>query len=269
MTGVQSLYEALAAAERSGELCALVTVVAASGSVPRHVGAKMLVYADGRMLGSVGGGELEARALAAARSAIAGGAPERLTYTLADPRAGDPGVCGGEVELFVEPLQTPPAVLVIGCGHVGRAVAHLAGWLGFRVLVTDDRTELCTPETTPGADAYLPGPLEEQLQKVAITASTYVVAVTRSYPLDVRALPLLLATPAPYIGVIGSRRRWLTTLRDLHAQGVTDEQLARVHAPIGIEISAETPEEIAVSILAEIIVQRRGGKGPPAPPAAD
>jgi xanthine dehydrogenase accessory factor len=107
------------------------------------------------------------------------------------------------------------------------------------------------------------------VQKVAITASTYVVAVTRSYPLDVRALPLLLATPAPYIGVIGSRRRWLTTLRDLHAQGVTDEQLARVHAPIGIEISAETPEEIAVSILAEIIVQRRGGKGPPAPPAAD
>lgn len=240
-----------------------MTVIGAAGSVPRHVGAKMLVRADGSVLGTVGGGELEARALDAAREALASGRPARLRYQLAEPAEGDPGVCGGEVELFVEPMQPPPAVFIIGCGHVGKAVAHLARWLGFRVVVTDDRAELCSPEWIPAADDYLPGKLEDQLARAALTAATYVVAVTRGYPLDVRALPRLLATPVPYIGVIGSRRRWLTTRAELLAGGVRAEDLVRVHAPIGLELGAETPEEIAVSIMAEIIALRRGGDAEP------
>jgi xanthine dehydrogenase accessory factor len=142
-------------------------------------------------------------------------------------------------------------------------VAHLARWLGFRVLVTDDRPELCSPEAQPDADACFAGGFQEQLPQMNVTADTYVVSVTRSYPLDVKALPLLLATPAPYIGVIGSRRRWLTTLQELRAQGVSDADLARVHAPIGLEIGAETPEEIAVAIMGEIIMLKRGGDASP------
>lgn len=258
-----SIYSAMAEAEHNGVPAALATVIAATGSVPRHVGAKMLVYADGRFVGTIGGGELEARVLQAARECLANGQATRVAHNLADPRSGDPGVCGGTVEVFIEPLLAPPAVLVIGAGHVGRAVVHLAKWLGFRVLVTDDRPELCTPENLPEADAWYPGPFAEQLSHMAVTPSTYVVSVTRSYPLDVKALPLLLATPVAYIGVIGSKRRWLTTLADLRAQGVSAADLARVHAPIGLELGAETPEEIAVSILAEIIMLRRGGDARP------
>lgn len=270
MGEAQSVYQALAEGERAGTPLALATVIAVSGSVPRHVGAKMLIYADGRTLGSVGGGELEARVIAEGQAALASGRASRVTHSLVDPAAGDAGVCGGTVEVFVEPMVAPPSMLIIGCGHVGRAVARLARWLGFRVIVTDDRAEMCTPEALPDADAYLPGPLEEQLGKVPFTSATYVVAVTRSYPIDVKALPLLLATPAAYIGVIGSRRRWLTTLRELRAQGLGDADLSRVHAPIGLEIHAETPEEIAVSIMAEIVMLRRGGSdqaGPDRPEA--
>lgn len=264
MSETVSIYGALAEAERTGTPVALATIIGTSGSVPRHVGAKMLVYADGHFLGTVGGGEVEARVLAAARAAIASGQPARVTHSLVDPASGDPGVCGGTIEVFVEPLPAPPAVLVIGAGHVGRAVARLAKWLGFRVLVSDDRPELCAPEAQPDADQCFAGAFEEQLPQMNVTAGTYVVSVTRSYPLDVKALPLLLATPAPYIGVIGSRRRWLTTLQELRAQGVSDADLARVHAPIGLEIGAETPEEIALSIMGEIIMLRRGDGVSPA-----
>jgi xanthine dehydrogenase accessory factor len=146
---------------------------------------------------------------------------------------------------------------------VGRALAHAAKWCGFRVVVTDDRVELCTPEQTPEADEYLPGPLNEQLEKITITPQTYFALVTRGFPIDVKVLPTLLQSPAAYIGVIGSKRRWLTAANALRERGVTDEQLERVHAPIGLELNAETPEEIAISIMAEIIMRRRGGDGRP------
>ena len=126
MTANDTIYAALAEAERSGIPAALATIIADSGSVPRHAGSKMLVYGDGRFVGTVGGGELESRVLQAAREAISTGKPVRVTHSLVDPGSGDPGVCGGTVEVFVDPIVPPPAVLVIGCGHVGKAVAHLA-----------------------------------------------------------------------------------------------------------------------------------------------
>lgn len=254
------LLERAIALARAGTPCALCTVIASTGSVPRRTGSKMLVGADGALIGgTIGGGAMESRVLALAREAIGSGEPRTGSYRLAEPDQGDPGVCGGTVEVFVEPLLAPHTVLVVGAGHVGRAVVHLARYSGFRVVLSDDRAELCRPEVAPGADLYLPGDLKPQLAAVPLTARTYVALVTRGYPLDVNLLPDLLRSPAAYIGVIGSRRRWQTAVKSLREAGVPDEALARIRAPIGLEIRAETPEEIAVSIMAEIIAARRGG----------
>lgn len=247
-----------------GEPCALVTVTRTTGSVPRHPGSKMLIGADGALAaGTIGGGEMENRAIALAREAIDDGQTRNASYQLANLADGDPGVCGGTVELFIEPLLPAPTLVVVGAGHVGRALVHLARWCGFRVAITDDRAELCAPEQCPGADVYLPGPLAEQLDAIGVTPHTYLALVTRGFPIDVTIMPKLLASPAAYIGVIGSQRRWLTAAKAMREAGLSEEALARVRAPIGLELNAETPEEIAVSIMAEIIMHRRGGTGRP------
>jgi xanthine dehydrogenase accessory factor len=251
----------LLAAQESGDSVALATVIKARGSVPRHAGSKMLVYGDGRTSGTIGGGEMESRVVEEATAALSDGQPRVVPYSLVDPTRGDPGVCGGEVEIYVEPYRPAATILVIGCGHVGRAVVHLAGWLGFRVVVTDDREELATPEEVPGADLYLPGAIEDALVAFNVTGNTYIVAVTRNVLVDRQILPRLLETAAPYIGVIGSRRRWQETMKLLRADGLSEEQMGRFHSPIGLELHAETPEEIAVSIMAEIIMLRRDGTG--------
>ncbi len=254
-------YERLAEAERSGTAAALATVIDARGAVPRHTGSKMIVFADGRIEGTVGGGEMESRVVQEALAALEKGEPRRLHYTFNDPSEGDPGVCGGEIEIFVEPLGRPSTLIIVGGGHVGKAVVYLGRWLGYRVVVCDDRAEFASPEAVPGADRYLTCPLAELPARQRIDDQTYVVLATRGVEIDVPGLPALLETPAAYIGVIGSRRRWETSIQELQAQGVPDALLARVHSPIGLELNAETPEEIAVSILAEIIMQRRGGTG--------
>lgn len=256
-----SFYDRLAEVERSGTPAALATVIQARGAVPRHAGSKMIIFADGRIEGSVGGGEMESRVVREAIEILESGEPRRLHYTFSDPSEGDPGVCGGEIEIFVEPLAQPPTLIVVGGGHVGKAVVHLAHWLGFRVVLSDDRPEFATSGAVPGADAYVACPLAELPARTRIDARTYMVLTTRGVDIDVPGLPALLESQAAYIGIIGSRRRWETSMQELQAQGVPDAMLARVHSPIGLELNAETPEEIAVSILAEIIMQRRGGTG--------
>jgi xanthine dehydrogenase accessory factor len=259
--GDKVIYEAILEAKEAGRPIVLATVIRERGSVPRHAGAKMLVYPDGRILGTIGGGEVESRVIADALELLPDGQPKVVEYKLVDPATGDPGVCGGEMEFFLEPILPEPTILVIGCGHVGQAVADLAHWLGFRVVVTDDRAELCTPEVIPHADEYVPVPSAEITKAFKLHSQTYIAAVTRGVPEDTKALPALLDSDAAYIGVIGSRRRWATTVKELREMGVDDEKLKRVHAPIGLEIEAETPREIAVSILAEIIAVRNGGIG--------
>ena len=256
------LYKELLEAKRVGQSVLLATVVRTAGSVPRHAGSKMLVGAGGAILaGTIGGGEMENRVLERVAEVIAGGQPELLHYDLVDPTEGDPGVCGGQMEIFLEPIMPDPTVLVVGCGHVGQALADLAKWVGFRVIVSDDRADLCSPENIPGADDYLVCPSAELVQRATIHAQTYIASVTRGVPFDVAMLPALLETDAPYIGVLGSRRRWATTVQELKEQGVSEESLTRVHAPIGLELEAETPREIAVSIIAEIIAQQKHGTG--------
>lgn len=257
----RDVFEAVLKAGQNGQAVVLATVIRDKGSVPRHAGAKMLIYPDGTAVGTIGGGELESRVMTEAPALLESGKPAVLHYELADPMSGDPGVCGGRVDIFLEPILPDPTVLVIGCGHVGQAVAELAHWLGFRVIVSDDREDLCNAKVIPDADEYLVVPPEEVAGRAAIHARTYIAAVTRGFPIDVAMLPQLLQTPAPYIGVIGSRRRWAVAVEKLKEQGIDEDALRRVHAPIGLELSAETPREIAVSIMAEIIAQLRGGMG--------
>ena len=258
---MRSIYQALSELEKNNESAALCTVVMSEGSTPRHVGSKMLVYPDGKFIGTVGGGELESRIIKAALESLTNGKAQTLSYTMADPGRGDPGVCGGTVEVFVEPILPPALIVVIGAGHVGKAVVHLAKWLGFRVALSDDRAEFCNPESIPNADAYYPVPMAELANQLKVTRQTYLVITSRGSAIDAAGLPNLLDSDAAYIGVIGSKRRWLTTVKALKEKGVADEKIARVHSPMGLELNAETPEEIAVSIMAEIMMLRDRGTG--------
>ena len=258
---MNSIYRALAELETTHQPATLCTVIKTSGSTPRHSTSKMLVYPDGHILGTVGGGELENRVIQEALASLSDGQPRNLAYSMADPGRGDPGLCGGQVEVFVEPILPSPMLVVVGGGHVGKAVAHLAKWLGFRVAVSDDRAEFCTPEANPDANEFYPVPLAELPRYLTVTPQTALVLTTRGSNVDVAGLPALLDTPASYIGVIGSRRRWATTVKELHESGISDDVLKRIHSPMGLGIGAETPEEIAVSILAEVLMVRGSGSG--------
>jgi xanthine dehydrogenase accessory factor len=261
LNGDRAVFEAVLAAQNEGRAAALATVIQTQGSVPRQPGSKMLVRIDGSIVGTVGGGEVEARVIQEAQAAISEGTARVVSYNLSDQSSGDPGVCGGTVSVFIEPVLPAPTVVVIGCGHVGKATAELAKWMEFRVIVADDRPGYATPEQVPGMDGYVEAPLAELAAQLDITRHTYIVAVTRGVGIDEELLPALLATDAPYIGAIGSRRRWAMTAQLLLEKGIRRADLERVHAPVGLELGAETPREIAVSILAEVVMVMRGGSG--------
>ncbi|MDA1330172.1 MAG: XdhC family protein [Chloroflexi bacterium] len=258
-----NIFQRITELQANGDPAALCTVTQTSGSVPRHAGAKMLVLANGEIEGTIGGGEMENRVRAAALEVLTSGKPQTLSYTLNDPAAGDPGVCGGTMEVFVEPIKGEATLVVVGAGHVGQAVAHLADWLGFRVEVSDDRPDYCRPEVVPEAAAFHPVQLAELPTSCDITDQTYIVLCTRNVEVDIPGIPALLETPAAYIGVIGSKRRWATARKKLEQSGVDKVKLDRIVSPMGLEIMAETPQEIAVSILSEILMRRRGGDGKP------
>jgi xanthine dehydrogenase accessory factor len=258
---MKSIYQALVELERQNQVASLCTIVRSQGSTPRRMTAKMLVYPDGQIVGTVGGGELENRVIGEAISALQDGTSRLLSYRMADPTRGDPGVCGGQVDIFVEPIMPKPILLLVGGGHVGKAVAHLASWLDFYVVVNDDRAEFCTPEAIPDGKEFYAIPMRDVPQHFKITPWTYIVLTTRGANVDIEGLPSLLDTPSAFIGVIGSRRRWETTRLALLEAGVPEDKLNKVHSPVGLELNAETPEEIAVSIMAEVVMAYRKGTG--------
>jgi xanthine dehydrogenase accessory factor len=256
-----SFFQRLQKIEEDLESVALCIIVSAKGSTPRRAGSKMLVFPDGHFEGTIGGGEFESRVREAAKEALADGKPRLVSYSMTDPAKGDVGVCGGQMEVYVEPIFPQPTILIIGGGHVGKAVVELGHWMGYRLVVCDDRPEFATPEQIPQADEHHQIPLDQVTQKVKVHSHTFVLLTTRNVEVDAKALPPLLETPAAYIGVIGSKRRWETTCKMLQEQGITKKQIERIVSPIGLELNAETPEEIAVSILAEITMLRYGGSG--------
>ncbi len=251
--GPHQILAELAAAVSAARPVVAATIVSTERSVPRHAGTKMLVYPDGTITGTIGGGSVEATVRRDALATLDDGRPQMHLYRLEDPTAGDPGICGGTMTVYLEPYMPANTLMVIGCGHVGNAVVDLAHWLGYRTVAVDDRAELLTEEALPNADVRFAGSVADAMTEHPVTENTAVVIVTRSYGLDAEILPILIETPARYIGVMGSKRRWEATREALAGSGVSNAALERVHAPIGIEIGAETVEEIAVSILSEVI----------------
>ena len=258
---MNDVLSSLANLSRDGTAGALCTIIKTKGSTPRKEGSKMLVYPDGRIVGSVGGGEVEGRVIQEAINALETGQSKIISYDLVDPHKGDPGVCGGTLEVFIDFLHTPDDIVVVGGGHVGRAVVHLAKWMGFRVILTDDRKEYCTPESVPGVDQYIHCKLEELPSRYDFSSQTAIVLATRNNQVDISGLPVILVEPSAYIGVISSQRRWKLTEKQIINSGVKKNRLQKIHAPIGLDIKADTPEEIALSIMAEIIMVKRSGTG--------
>jgi xanthine dehydrogenase accessory factor len=255
----QDVFKALAEALDKGEEVALVTIVASNGSTPQRVGAKMLVYADGRTVGTIGGGCYENESFWKAREAIKNRKPLTVKYDLNDDFAQENGlVCGGQMEVFIEPVEAAPEVFVFGAGHVGYFVAKMAHEVGFKVHVIDDREKFASTERFgDGIDVQvdeIPGWLAAH----PLPATSYAVIVTRGHVHDLDTLRALASQNLRYVGLIGSRAKVKRIYDALREEGMPAEALARIHAPIGLDIGAISPPEIAVSILAELIAVKHG-----------
>jgi xanthine dehydrogenase accessory factor len=252
------LTELVKALER-GEEVALVTIVAAQGSTPQRVGAKMLVYPDGRIAGTIGGGCYENDALGKAREALLARKPRLVKYDLTDDFAEESGlICGGQMTVYIEPVEAAPQLYIVGAGHVGHQLGKIARPAGFRIHVLDDREKFASTERFPEAEEVIVDSIPDWLHKADIPQSAYVVVVTRGHRHDLDALRSLAARDLRYIGLIGSKAKVKKIYDALIEEGMPLECLQRVHAPIGLDIGAVTPEEIAISILAELIAVRRG-----------
>lgn len=245
-------FEQLSDYEKQAKPFALCTIVESRGSTPRHVGSKMVVFPEGTSHGSIGGGEVEELARKIAIESLATGESKLFSYDVM-PSSEKDCLEGGSIKVFIEPILPRNQLIIIGAGHIGKAVAWLAKWLGFRVTLVDDRPELCNRETNPYGDAFIAAPMQEAVKMLHLSPFTSVVLATRSLDLDVVAIPHLLEETPSYIGVLGSKRRWAMTCQALTNMGIDPQRLTEIHAPIGLDIGAETPEEIAISIMAEII----------------
>ena len=252
------IYTEVARLVAAGQEAAVATIVAASGSSPREAGAKMLVRADGSILGTVGGGNIEKEVIQEALAAMRQGKARKIDYRL---KAGDElgMICGGDVEVFIEPVATAPRLFIFGAGHIAIPLAQMAALVGFNITVIDDREGFAVTERFPDAGELLTCDFKSAFEKLNIEKSGYVVIVTHGHRGDEDVLAVALKTPAGYIGMIGSKEKNNTVYSHLLARGYTQQDFDRVHAPIGVRIKAQTPQEIAVSILAELILVRHSG----------
>ena len=255
----QEVFAALADALERGESAALVTIVSARGSTPQRVGAKMLVFADGRIVGTIGGGCYENDAFWKAREAIGNRRPDLVHYELSDDFAQETGlICGGQMDVYIEPIEPSPELYIIGAGHVGFHLARLAQEVGFRVHVVDDREKFANRERFPTVAEVVVDEIPHWLEGSPLPPHAYTVIVTRGHTNDLEALRALAPRELRYLGLIGSRAKVARIYEALSADQMPAEYLRRVHAPIGLDIGAITPQEIAVSILAELIAVKHG-----------
>ena len=251
------LFEEIVKMRRAGQRGALATIVHTNGSIPSYESSRMLVREDGSILGTIGGGCVEADVWAAAKDVMERETPRKMTFNLNHEASYDSGlICGGTLEVFVEPVLPQPVVYLFGGGHVSMAVAKTASAAGFGIVVVDDREAFANRERFPMAQEVFTS-FEEAFEKVKPNANAYLVIVTRGHKEDMRVLAWAVRTNARYVGMIGSRRKVISTYRALESEGFRPEEFERVFAPMGLEIGALSPEEIAVSITAELIAIRR------------
>ena len=254
------VFEALAAALKAGESVALITVIKAQGSTPQKAGRHMLVFPGGRIVGTIGGGTIEHKAMEVAQEALVTGKAQLYRAHLTQ----DLGMCcGGTMEVFIEPMTQAPNLVLFGAGHVCEALAPMASAAGFRVTVVDEREDFATEARFPSAAQVVCDLPTEALDDLPLGPGSYALIFTHSHRLDEELLKALVDQPFAYLGMIGSKAKVIRFIKRLSARGVSAEALARVHMPIGIQIGAVTPGEIAVSALAELIrVRRLGDSGP-------
>ncbi len=253
------VFEAALGAERDGELAALVTIVSTVGSTPQKAGAHMLVHEDGRLVGTIGGGCVEAEMTRRARLVMQSGRAELASYDLTPQQAEEDGlVCGGRMQVFIEPIEGVPTLCLFGAGHVALPLARMAKQVGFRVEVVDDRAKFANPERFPEADLIVVEDFSRAAPSLSLGRNTFAVVVTRGHKGDLAALESVVGKGLRYVGLVGSKPKMAHLFSALKERGVAAEGLAQVHVPVGLRIGATTPSEIAVSILAELIAVRRG-----------
>jgi xanthine dehydrogenase accessory factor len=259
----REVFAAVADALERGEAAALVTIVSTTGSTPQRNGAKMLVFADGRIVGTIGGGCYENDAFGKAREAILTRKPQLVHYELDDDFAQETGlICGGQMDVYIEPIEPSPELYIIGAGHVGFHLARVAQEVGFTVHVVDDREKFANAERFPTAAEIVVEDIPAWIARANLPPHAYAVIVTRGHTNDLEALRALAPRELRYLGLIGSRAKVARIYEELAKDRMPPEALARVHAPIGLDIGAVTPQEIAVSILAELIAVKHGKTHP-------
>lgn len=249
------LYEEVLRLKKEGRSSAIATIVQCSGSAPQKTGSKMLVRDDCTIVGTLGGGCLEAEVVQAALMAIRDEQAATLPFDLTEKQGGL--VCGGRLLIFIEPVIPDPTLIILGAGHVGRALSKAARFSGFRVVVCDDRPEYANRENLPDADDIVINDFPSIFSCMIIPDNSYIVVATRGHNHDLDAVIASLRTPVRYIGLLGSRRKKALLFRALTEAGFSDDQISRVHIPVGLPINSITPEEIAISIMAQIIQKRR------------
>ena len=251
------LFEEIVKMRRAGQSGALATIVHTNGSIPSYESSRMLVREDGSISGTIGGGCVEAEVWAAAKDVMQKESPRKMVFNLNNEASYDNGlICGGTLEVFVEPILPQPVVYLFGGGHVSMAVAKAAFAAGFGIAVVDDRESFANKERFPMAQDVHTS-YEDAFEKMHPNAATYLVIVTRGHKEDMRVLAWAVRTEARYIGMIGSKRKVLSVYKALEEDGYRSEEFERVYAPMGLEIGALSPEEIAISIVAELIAVRR------------
>ncbi len=252
------IYEELVRLRRSGQKCAVATIVQVNGSIPSYESAKLLVREDGSIAGTVGGGCVEAEVWNAAREVMETEKPKHLTFSLGQDAAYDNGlICGGQLNVFVEPVLPQPFAYIFGAGHVSKSLSKVATLAGFATVVVDDREQYANRERFPEADQVLAGEYEALFPTFSINESSYLIIVTRGHRDDMRVLRWAVSTPARYIAMIGSKRKTIGVVKELEKEGIPRSAFDRIHAPMGLDIGAVTPEEIAISVVAEMIAVRR------------
>lgn len=253
------LFEELVRLRAVGRKCALATIVEARGSIPSYTTAKLLVRDDGSIIGTIGGGCVEAEVWTAARQVMETEKPKRLSFNLGQDAAHDNGlICGGQLEVFIEPVLPVPRAFIFGAGHISKSLSRVAELAGFSTVVIDDRETFANRERFSEAAEVHAGEYEDVFPRLGINQTSYLIIVTRGHRDDLRVLRLALATPARYIAMIGSKRKVIEVVRVLEKEGCPPAAFERLHAPMGLDIGAISPEEIAIAVAAEMIAVRRG-----------
>jgi xanthine dehydrogenase accessory factor len=252
------IYEEIVKLRQEGRRGAVATIVNVRGSIPSFETAKMLVRDDGSIAGTIGGGCVEAEVWQAAREVMESEKPRSLTFNLnQDPKYDTGLVCGGTLDIFIEPVLPPALLYVFGAGHISVNLYRVARGAGFDVTVIDDREAYASRQRFPEAKEIIAEDFDQAMARLAPNESSYIVIVTRGHRDDMRVLRWAVQTPARYVGMIGSKRKTITIFRELTKEGIAAARFDRVHAPVGLDIGAITPEEIAVAITAELIAVRR------------